>query len=245
VEIDYAAVGEKIRADYRSATAQYRRDDELEVTTPNHRRLGAVLQQLCRSFPQPIRVLEAGCGTGRYFHCLRNVLHLTGIDISEDMLAAAKDPVLKGHVTVPTVELVQGNIFLASFPSGSFDFIYSLGMFGHGCPVTAELCNRFYDWLSPRGQLLFNVVDFKGLPWAYRARRLLRTGFYPLLPLRLRRALDEREKRSPFFALTKRQLLRIMSATQFKDFSAASHRCQSPLWRGRHLECVAKKVSGE
>ena len=45
--IDYNQMAEKVRAGYRSITDQYRRDDEIEVTTPNHRRLGLLLRQIC------------------------------------------------------------------------------------------------------------------------------------------------------------------------------------------------------
>src|SRR4051812_13209243 len=99
MEVDYQVLEENIREGYRRVTAQYRRDDELEVTTENHCRLGRLLRRICRSFPPGIAVLDVGCGTGRYFHCLENVAHLTGVDISENMLAAARNPVRKEWIT--------------------------------------------------------------------------------------------------------------------------------------------------
>jgi SAM-dependent methyltransferase len=234
-------VEERIRADYRQATAQYRRDDEIEIKTANHRRLCGLLGRICSSFQRPITVLDVGCGTGRYFHCLDNVEHLTGLDVSEDMLAAAAEPVLKEEITARQITLLRGNAYLADFAPRSFDFIYSLGMFGHGSPVTAQICDNFYRWLKPSGKLLFNVVDVAGLPWCYRTRRRLKAFIYPLLTKHMRRSLDERAQRSPFFALTKLELLRVMAHTKFAEFSVASHGCESPLWNGRHLECLAAK----
>lgn len=239
--LDYAVLEEQLKAGYRAATAQYRRDDEIEVATPNHRRLEQIIRQICGWFPRPIQVLDVGCGTGRYFHCLQNVERLVGLDISEDMLAAAAHPVLEQDISVGRTELMRGNAYLMSFPSDSFDFIYSLGMFGHGCPVTLEVCNRFHDWLKPGGKLLFNVVDFAGLPWCHRARRRVRNWLYPNLSLGLRQALDRRQQISPFFCLTSGQLRSILSASRFKEFSIVSHACQSPLWTGRHLEAFATK----
>jgi len=239
--MNYQQVEERIKAGYREVTDQYRRDDEVEVQTQNHRRLTQSLKQICRSFSHPINVLDVGCGTGRYFHCLENVASLVGMDISEEMLASAANPVRREQIMVKDISLIRGNIYMADLLPNSFDFIYSLGMFGHGCPVTIEICNRFYNWLRPGGTLFFNLVDFAGLPLWYRARRHARRIVYPLLTKRLKQVLDEREQRSPFFGLTRGQLETILEATLLKNYTVSSHVCQSPLWSGRHLECLAIK----
>lgn len=241
--IDYLDVEKKIRAGYRRVTRQYRLDDEIEVTTENHRRLAATLRQVCRAFSHPITVLDVGCGTGRYFHCLEKVQRLVGIDISEDMLEAAKNPVRSNTISAQQIELQRRNVFLSTFPPNSFDFIYSLGMFGHGCPVTVTICNKFHDWLKPGGKLLFNVVDLDGLPFCARTRRRIRSFLYPKLGRRLQRKLDERERRSPFFSLTLGQLRQVLGSSRFSLFAVTSHPCRSPLWTGRHLECLATKQS--
>jgi SAM-dependent methyltransferase len=182
-----------------------------------------------------------GCGTGRYFHCLTNVDELTGVDISDDMLRAAENPVRQEMISVKRVQLIRGNIYLSSFAPGAFHFIYSLGMFGNGCPVTLELCNSFYEWLAPGGKLYFNTVDFAGLPLWYRARRQARDLVYPILGRRLQHVLDERESRQPWFSMNREELEEVMRHTRFPTFQVASHVCRSPLWTGRHLECIATK----
>lgn len=239
--LNYQAVEETIRAGYREVSSQYRRDDEIEVTTPNHHRICGTLQRICVSFRHPITALEVGCGTGRYFHCLTNVEELTGMDISEEMLRAAEDPVLREHISVKKIHLIRGNVYLSSFDPGAFDFIYSLGMFGNGCPVTVELCNKFYDWLTPGGKLYFNTVDFAGLPLWYRARRQARDLVYPMLTRRLQSVLDERASRQPWFSMQRHELEHVMRETRFPTFQVTSHVCESPLWSGRHLECIASK----
>ena len=244
--MNYEAVEETIKAGYREVSSQYRHDDEIEVTTANHQRIGATLQRICASFPQPIEALEVGCGTGRYFHCLTNVDELTGVDISEEMLHMAEtDPVRKEMIRVKNIKLIRGNAYLHSFPSESFHFIYSLGMFGNGCPVTEEICNHFYEWLKPGGKLYFNTVDFAGLPLWYRARRQARDFVYPMLTRRLKNVLDERESRQPWFSMNRRQLEDVLRRTKFKTFQVTSHVCESPLWTGRHLECIASKEPGQ
>jgi hypothetical protein len=127
------------------------------------------------------------------------------------------------------------------FPPGSFELIYSLGMFGNGCPVTVDICNRFHRWLAPGGKLFFNTIDLGGLPLWYRARRQARDIAYPLLTRSCRKRLDERQARLPFCALSKRELRRILTESEFSVFELQSSACESPLWQGRHLECLAVK----
>ncbi|EEF63211.1 class I SAM-dependent methyltransferase [Pedosphaera parvula] len=221
--------------------AKYRSDDEIEITTDHHRHLKEILSTITSSFGRPVSALDLGCGTGRYFHCLNNITHLTGIDICEEMLRIAENPVRQGDITIKDVQLRCANAHLVSFPSRSFDFIYSLGMFGNGCPVTVEICNNFYDWLKPGGKLFFDAVDILTLPRARRIRRRIRKTIYPFLPKTLQISLDMREGNVPFCGLSKSELLRIMRASHFKSFSATSQKCISPLWRGYHLECTASK----
>ena len=233
---------ENLRESYREQCEAYRKDDEIEVTTPHHQRLRKILGELTASFGRPISVLEAGCGTGRYFHCLRNVRRLVGIDISPEMLEAARHPVRESEVRAEEIELLCENVFTASLEPESFDFIYSLGMFGFGCPVTREICERFYQWLKPGGKLFFNVIDRGGWPLATRLRGTLRNLVYGLAPSRLRERMDERAHHMPLYDLTPRELELILRAGPFEKFKIQSQVCLSPLWNGSHLEVVAQKL---
>jgi ubiquinone/menaquinone biosynthesis C-methylase UbiE len=239
--MNYQAVEEIIKTGYREITPQYRRDDEIEVTTENHRRISGNLKEICRSFPHPINVLDVGCGTGRYFHCLTNVGELTGIDITEEMLRAAGNPVHQEQISIPCIRLIRANLYLTKFNPASFHFIYSLGMFGNGCPVTAEICDKFHDWLVPGGKLYFNTVDTDGLPLLHRVRRQVRGMVYPILTSRIRATLDERNSRHPFYGMSSHELKSVMDKSRFTRFQVKSHICRSPLWNGRHLECVATR----
>jgi ubiquinone/menaquinone biosynthesis C-methylase UbiE len=238
--MDLKRIGEALGSSYRQIAAKYRTDDEIEVLSEHHRHLANTLLNLSNAFGRPIHVLDVGCGTGRYFHCLADVDWLVGVDVSEAMLRTARKPVRHEQISARRIDLRWENVYFSSFPSESFDLIYSLGMFGNGCPVTVELLNRFYDWLAPEGQLFFNVVDVATLSRSRRARRRIRNVLYPFLPQRVRRAVDN-QVTVPFCGLGKRELGRIMRASKFENFSISSLACKSPLWSGWHLECAATK----
>jgi SAM-dependent methyltransferase len=239
--MDLNVVGEHLKTAYRAIVPRYRRDDEIEVRSSNHRRLWIILRSICQSFPMPVAVLDAGCGTGRYFHCLDNVQRLVGLDVSPEMLAAAENPVLAESINIPRVELVCTNIFDAVFPPDTFDFIYSLGMFGHGCPVTAAICESFCRWLKPGGKLFFDALSVGQLPLRIVLRRTAGRVAYPLLPPPLKRRMDQRKSQVPLCALRRPELEDVMHSTSFTDFHISSETCESPLWDGIHLECLALK----
>ena len=242
--IDFQKAEAALQASYGSGAARYRKDDEVEVTTPHHRRIAAKLAEMSSSFGRAISVLDVGCGTGRYFYSLQNVGRLVGMDITPEMLAAARNPV-NGHlISAQSIELVRGNIFFASFAPQSFDLIYCFGMFGHGCPVTVEVCNKLHSWLAPAGYLFFDTIDLAGLPWPDRLKKRVRKALYSAAPRSLKAALDRRQKDTPFFGVTRRELEAILAVSRFSRYTVSSEVCQSPLWQGRHLECLASVPPG-
>lgn len=241
--VDLRQLGDTVRASYREVASQYRTDDEIEIQSDEHRRFSEILSGLTASFGRPITVLEAGCGTGRYFHCLRSVDRLVGVDVSEEMLQIAKNPVRSDRISISSIELRCENIYFAKFPLESFDMIYSLGMFGNGCPVTVEVCNHFYDSLKPGGKLFFNAIGIGTLSLKRRLRQSVRKMIYPWLPASLKSKIDARRSGVPFFGMTKKELEKIMQASRFSDFSVSVHERETQLWRGVHLECMASKPS--
>jgi SAM-dependent methyltransferase len=222
---------------YDQRAEQYRHDDEIEARSENHRRLGGNLRRICRSFPQPIRVLEIGCGTGRYFHWLENVALLVGTDISAEMLRRAEHPVLQQEITAREIRLVRGSVYEMEFEPGVFDFIYSLGVFGYGAAVTPELCARLHRWLAPGGRVYFDAIE---IPHRATRKDRLREWVYPRLPSGLRQRLDARQA-VPVVRHAREEVRAAMLSAGFSDVVLASNRCHSPLWNGVHLECSGGK----
>ena len=238
---EYRNREEELSASYNLAAEQYRRDDEIEVQSENHRRLCGNLARMSDSFGREIDVLDAGCGTGRHFHCLNKVRRLVGLDISIDMLHAAANPVRRADVTARQIQLIRGSIYHQEFPAESFDLIYSLGVFGHGAKMTPELCATFHRWMRPGGRLYFNVIESSVDPTPVAVRRKLRKMVYPALPRPIQRKLDERAAQYPVFHMQHDELAAVVLQGGFTDFSLSLNVCRTPLWKGVHLECYAQK----
>ncbi len=238
---DFRTNEEQPAASCRKSAGEYRCDDEIAIGAADHRRICDNLARISSSFGRKIHVLDAGCGTGRHFHCLRNVELLVGVDISAEMLRAAETPVKSEEISAENIRLLQRNICEHSFSSGMFDFIYSLGVFGHGASLTAELGRKFYHWLEEGGRLYVNTIETSGNLLLNAGRRKVKRVIYPLLPQSMQRKLHEREARLPGFTMTREELDAVMRASGFAEFSISAHVCRSALWSGVHLECIATK----
>lgn len=75
--------------------------------------------------PKSGRILEAGCGLGRWVFYLRNLGYdITGIDMAADALRAARD-------FDPAAPILNENILRTSFTDASYDAVISLGVVEH------------------------------------------------------------------------------------------------------------------
>ena len=181
-------ISEWMTETYDKTARRYRLADEVHVTGADHLQMKERLISLCTAFNRPISVLDLGCGTGRHFHCFRNVKHLVGVDISPEMLKEAENPVCASEIQVQKLELQRGDIYNATFESSSFDIIICFGVFGNGCAPSETLIRKLYGWLAEGGTLLFDVFDPRSLKPFLRFRKYVRWRLQALLPNALNRA---------------------------------------------------------
>jgi SAM-dependent methyltransferase len=232
-----------LASEYDRAAERYRLDDEIELLTENHQRLGGNLRRICQSFPAPIRVLEIGCGTGRFFHWLDNTALLVGTDVSAGMLERARNPVRAEAVSASEVRLIHGDIHAARFDPVSFDFIFALGVFGYGVEFTADLGAHIHRWLAPGGRFYFDAIDELVDGRMDRVKQGIKRLVFPCLPSSLAAKFRARDP-LPVYYHSREQIERRMSAAGFSDFALSSNTCKSPLWSGSHIECMARKSDG-
>ncbi len=236
----------------KKSSRNYRKGDEISQDSPNIIHRCEILGHLSASFNHKITVLDLGCGTGRYFHCLQNTKNLTGVDISKYMLEGARTPIKRGEIHIDHIDLICGDILTLELPPTSFDLIYSIGVLGEYTQFNSEICNRIFHLLKPGGKTFFTVVDFNAkilsrnfvdkmseiiyqiLPGSFRQYVLKFQFLYPLI-----NAGMEQKKRKNYLKL--RDLREILKNSQFAQWKITRFMSKSRFWRGGHFECVAIK----
>ena len=109
--------------------------------------------------PSGAQLLDVGCGCGNQTLELASRLDasakITGVDISEPMLALAEELKAANHTALKAeVEFIVGDASDSLFPNESFDAIYSrFGVMFFAEPTTAFATLR--ETLKPGGQLAF------------------------------------------------------------------------------------------
>ncbi len=84
-------------------------------------------QYFLKNYPPKLKVLEAGCGIGRWVVPLsEDNYDVTGIEIEEKALK-----IIRNNFISENLELVHGDILNMDFPDGTFDFVLSLGVLEH------------------------------------------------------------------------------------------------------------------
>lgn len=235
----------RLRNIYDETAQKYRQQDEEHISGADYKHLSRLLKDVSMSFSRQIDVMDLGCGTGRYFHCLANVRRLVGLDISQEMLDAAKTPVKRNQVTAGEIVLIQGDLFSANLPPQSFDLIYCLGVFGNGCEASKEVCAKIYDCLKPGGIWFFDATDVSGLPLRFRFRKWLVSRVYALLPRRLKQIWLNRSGWPPFFGHNAEKVRATLTSQGFCIESIASRRSRLPSGDGYKLETLCRKPYAE
>ena len=170
-----------------ASAAAYREADDSGKDSESHAGKCQIIRELSRRFAHPIVVLDLGCGTGRYFHCVDNVSTLVGVDPALNMLQHARRPVVG---STRNVHLVRSSLQEVAFAPHSFDLTICVGVFGLWCPLDAPVLKRMAGMLRAHGTLFVTAVEYQPVPMTLkrRAARAIR----PLLMGRVRHRVDAR-----------------------------------------------------
>jgi len=125
------------------------------------------------------KILDVGCGTGRYLERLNPDNVLVGLDLSRSMLAAASK-------RVPHAVFHAGSAVNLPFPDQSFDVVYSVRVIQH-IQEQEKMITEMKRVCKPGGQILLLAYNswsglnlYKQLRMS-RAGRFLNLFFKPLL----------------------------------------------------------------
>lgn len=96
-------------------------------------------------------ILDLGCGTGWFAEKLSRLGRVTGIDLSEGAIAAAK-------VRYPDIQFTAGNLFDMTLATETFDLVVCQEVIAH-VPDQQRLLNRIADVMKPGGYLAITTVN--------------------------------------------------------------------------------------
>ena len=149
------------------SAASYRLADEVAKETESHAGKCDIIKSLSRRFTGPVAVLDLGCGTGRYFHCIENLQHLVGVDPSPNMLVQARKPVMG---VTRNVRLVRSSLQEVAFARQSFDLAICVGVVGVWCALDELMLRRVAGMLRRNGVLFLTAVKHQPMPMTLKRR---------------------------------------------------------------------------
>jgi ubiquinone/menaquinone biosynthesis C-methylase UbiE len=113
--------------------------------------------------PLDLTALEIGCGVGRMTRMLSRVFgHVTGVDISEEMIARAR----QNTADLGNVDLMVGDgCTLTGLADASCDYAFSFIVFQHipSYDVIASYCREVFRVLKPGSLFKFQVQGGDGV----------------------------------------------------------------------------------
>lgn len=123
-------------------------------------------------------VLDAGCGTGRYSHVLKD----SGAEIICVDYSYAIDVAYENLSALPNVHLIQGDILALPLKDGLFDYICSIGVLHH-TPDTRKAFQALVKKLAPGGRI--SIYVYPAYDPIYRKITEFYRRFTTRLPKRL------------------------------------------------------------
>jgi len=103
-----------------------------------------------------MKVLDvgSGCGGSAFYMAEHFGCHVTGYDLSKNMLSVANGHLRNRPHLKELVNFVLGDVTTAEFPENSFDLVYSRDALLH-IKDKDSLFAKFFKWLKPGGRVVF------------------------------------------------------------------------------------------
>lgn len=164
---------------------QWNRFDQLQVDSIMHNDLSRdrfYATTGWKSRLQGERILEAGCGTGRFTELALE----TGAEVFSFDLSTAVEAAWRNNCSKPLVTVFQASIYKIPVRKSSFDKIFCMGVLQH-CPDVEGAFRSMLPYLRPGGEIVIDVYEKpRGFPpLKYLARPFLKPlgtkGIYRLL----------------------------------------------------------------
>jgi SAM-dependent methyltransferase len=166
------------------------------------------LDEVLQRLPADAAILELGCGSGTAAASLADARSYTGVDLSAEQLAMARE-------RFPDLTFLRGDLTVISFSNGAFDAVAAFWVFNH-IPRAEQgpTFERIFRWLRPGGWLMLNLgaedtddevqEDFLGVPMFFAGfepnanERALQAAGFELELSETRRQVEEGEGEATF-----------------------------------------------
>ena len=167
-----------------------------------------------RYLPRHGRILEAGCGLGRWVVWLRRRRYpVVGFDLSPDALTRL-------HVHAPDVPAARADLFAIPVADATFEAVISLGVVEHAEDGPLRGLRELRRVVRPNGMLLLSV------PFNNAFRRIVFNQV-----LRVAAVLFRRRGRALEFAeyrFDRRELARLLTLSGFEPLAFHVDECRAP-----------------
>jgi len=184
----YSKLRQSAESNYTpTSAAEYRASDDTARDSDTHAGKCRIIRDLSRRFTRSVEMVDLGCGTGRYFHCVENVKSLVGVDPSEHMLHQARKPVMGGN---RNIRLIRSTLHEIVFLPQSFDLAVCVGVLGLWCPLDEYVLGRVACMLRRDGVFFFTAIEYEPIEVTFKRR--LAVAVRPLLFSAPRRYVDAR-----------------------------------------------------
>ncbi len=171
-------------AEHMQYSCAYFPNDDMTLAEAQEAKLAHIAAKL--NLKPGLKVLDIGCGWGgmAIFLASRADVHVTGITLSEEQLALARERAeAAGVADKVTFELVDYRDLAAS--GATFDRIVSVGMFEHvGVPQFETYFRACADMLAEDGCMLMHTIGRMGPPGrtdAFTDKWIFPGGYIPAL----------------------------------------------------------------
>jgi SAM-dependent methyltransferase len=110
-----------------------------------------------RHFPRGIRILESGCGIGRWLRFYQDRdRRIIGLEYSRETVEMVKR-------TWPDLEILEGDCERSPFPDGTFDGVLSFGVVEHWVEGPQGPLREILRVLKPGGKAFISVPCFNSI----------------------------------------------------------------------------------
>lgn len=149
---------ENLKYHGRKHAEEYAGSDQLLFFSPDHITLRNWLLGHLKVEKKKIdKLLDLGCGTGRWFHITENVDFVLGADFSSEMLNEAKKKIYGGGEHTNNINLVRCDIFNLPLKYGLFDCVVSVGVLAEHAPLNDGVSKEVGRIMKSGGLFLFTA----------------------------------------------------------------------------------------